>query len=809
MQFIELTSYLAQQVQMNIQPEGPHLAYLAQIFRRGATEADILHALIKSLDVPKLERMLRRMQISSVTSEPSDIPGKRMTLYKTALPGEAQARVATDSLIARYLSWLARNQCRRAVTLAESDRHVVLFIPEGSEFGLDNAWREFVDFVFSGKELVRTFIAMINSIQLSGRGFGVPEFPTISENQQRIVLAWLLRSVQSVEKRLRGREMGLADLKNRLDSPSDRELKKVEKEIIELRAKQHKELKKYGENFKRRFSSFLRNQQDAVQRIQQCQAELSGTKLKPPQRKSLQKKLCAVQSTVELAQDQLLQLARLFSQADDDPLKFLEQFEDYHRQIYKTARLMTELFTDRAARQINLTRGDNFANAMIEIVRLTSWLASPNSNEIGAARARKLDLRPLLFEAPEMLQRRSPGDGTGEFCYVCGELLALDDEAQVNRFVFRSPSQRLQSVRGEQRPPVCRHCIALAFVSPLKPTDQSVIIRLDPAAQNNRGEGHSAAVLSRLELFLRGLTLSQLDLAAGKYLMLTSSERVKVGSKWRPLSSVLGPVIYAHLRLADLFDYQTFTDYQAQIVTGISDITLEPHRIAFLSILIKSLQLHLAEGGDVNRPLVTAARYALADEPILAIYELVSQPNNNPRGRPERVCIALEKSLEVWKTMIIPENRAKMIVDVVAMAGLLYPFIVQTLRGVRRKGSPNLDPEREASKLIEEVDEVFSFIYRFADNSTRSTARLYRNPSNWFTYDQTRSLLEKLGVDANMREQTEGTSRFLEVNASDVEAAYKGFAEGDYKADGDWRAFTYQLKLALYSRFWTRPEERE
>ena len=207
----------------------------------------------------------------------------------------------------------------------------------------------------------------------------------------------------------------MANIEKRLQSPSDREVKRIEKEFKELQDKQHKELKKYGENFKRRFSSFLQNQQDAVQRIQQYQTELSGTKLKPPQRKSLQKKLCEVQSTIELGQDQLLQLARLFNQADDDPLKFLEQFEGDHRQIYKTARLLTELFTERAARQINLTRGDNFANAVLEIVRLTIWLEPPNSNEIGVARAQKLDLRPLLFETPEMLQRRSPGDSTESF----------------------------------------------------------------------------------------------------------------------------------------------------------------------------------------------------------------------------------------------------------------------------------------------------------------------------------------------------------------------------------------------------------
>jgi hypothetical protein len=774
-QLIELTSYVAQQLQMNIQPAVAHLAYLAQIFRRQATEAELLHALIKSLDVPQLERMLHR-QINAVAGKPIDVPGKRITLYKTALPGETQARVAADSLISRYLNWLARNTRRRAVTLAESDRHVVLFIPEGSEFDPNEAWQEFVAFVFSGEELVRTFIAMLNSIQLSSRGFGVPEFPTISEDQQLIVLAWLLYSIQSVEKRLRAQE------------------------IKELPDNQNKKFKRYSENFKRRFTSFLRGQEDAAKRIQQYLMELSATRLKPAQRKNLQKKLQEVQSTVELTQEQLLHLESLFNQAEGDPFEFLKQFEDPHRQIFKRARFLMDLFTERAARQINLT-GVNFANAMLEIVRLTNWLEAGNSNEIGAARAQKLKLRPLLLRTPQMLLKRSPGDGTGEFCYVCGELLALEDKAQVNRFVFRSPSQRLQSGRSEQRPHMCRHCVALAFVCPLKPSDESVIIRLDFANRNNRGEGLSIAVPSKLELFLRGLTLSQLDLAAGNYLMLASTERVKVGNKKRPLSDVIGAEIYAHLRLADLFDHQTFAGYQARIATGISELKLEPHRLAFLSILIKSLQLHPTEGSDLNRPLAGAARYTLADEPILAIYELVSQPNIDPKCRQEKVRIEIERSLEVWTNMISHENRAKMITDVVAMAGLLYPFVDQTLRELRRKGDSNLDSDREASKLIEEVDEVFNFIYRFADNSTYSTARLYRNPTNWFTYDHTRSLLEKLGIDASEREKTEGTSRFLEVNTNDVEAAYKGFAERDYRADADWRAFTYRLKLALYSRF--------
>lgn len=796
---IELLAYLAQQIQTGLQPDEGSLAYIRQILRKGGSEADFIRATIKGLDVPQLERLLRRGHAGGVAPNPGSIPGKTITLYKVPLPAEAQARVAADSLIARYLSWLAQNPTRRAVVLAESDRHVVLFVPEGSKFDADEGWQEFVAFVFSGQELVRTFIAMLNSIQLSERGFGVPEFPILSRDQQLIVLAWLLCGVRLTEKRLTERAAKIVEREASLNVQDNQERKKTEKEIQALRSRQDKELKKYATNFGQRFSKFLQEQQAAIRLVQNYKTQLSAAGLKPTQREKLENKWQEAKQEVELTQERLGKVEELFGRINDDPIRFLSLFAGEHRPVFDKANALMKFFTERAARQINLTRGDNLANAVVEIVRLTSWLEC--TDEVGTVRAQKFNLRPLFLEKSGLHNGRSPGDGTGEFCYVCGELLMPEDEAQVNRFVFRSPSQRLQSVRGEKRPPVCRHCVVLALVSPLKPSDQSVIIRLESVTLHGVGRGRSAAVLGKLESFLRGLTLSQLDLAAGDYLMLTSSERVKGGNKWRPLSDVIGIAVYAHLRLADLFDYPIFADYKARIVTGISDIELEPHRLMFLSILIKSLQLRLTEGSEINRPLAAAARYVLADEPVLAIYELVSQPNIDPKRYQEKVRIEIEKSLEVWTKMITDKSRAKMIADVVAMAGLLYPFVDQTLREVRKKNDPKLDPDREASKLIEEVDEVFNFIYRFADNTTYSTARLYRNPTNWFTYEQTKALLEKLGIDVAEREKNESGSRFLEVNPNDVEAAYKAFAEGDYKGNADWRAFTYRLKLALYSRF--------
>ncbi len=760
---LKLASYVAQQIQTGQKPADAHLDYLCRMYQSSNAEADLLRALLKSLDVPQLERLLRRRRSGDAPDEVSVVPGREVTLYKTTLPGEIQARVATDSLIARYLSWLARHPSRRAVALVESDRHVVFFVPEGSVLDPEEAWDEFIQFTFSIEELTRTFVAMLNTIHLSERetgGFQVPNFPIISYDSRLIILAWLLRGLEQkhsdLQKNPEKLEAWNKEIKSRIDEYLEKQAK-IYHEISEV-----KEQLKHESNLKRR--------------------------------NSLENKIREKSRGLELSLEQMDQCKTLLERADGNPFKFLELYRSAHPIIFAQAKKLSELYTRRAARQIGW-RKNRMADAIIEIVRLVSWSElyqqGKETNFVGAVRARPFRVKPLLLEAPETVDPRPPGDNTdrSRFCYVCGRLLSADDRAEINRLIFESPSQRLQSSGGEERPAVCYDCVVIALASPLKPSKQSVIIRLESVNQDRLGQRRSAAVLGRLESFLRGLTLSQLDLAAGNYLMLTSGERVKVGT-----------TVYAHLRLAELFDHQVFMEYKAFMAMGLSDLQLESHRLAFLSLLIKALQLNLTEGSEVNRPLASATRYILADEPILAIYELVSQPNIDQRCRQEKVRIEIEKSLEVWIHMI-GENRAKTITDVVAMAGLLYPFVDRTLQEVRRKNNPGLDPDREASKLIEEVEEVFNFLYRFADHTTYNTTRLYCNPTNWFTYEQTKALLEKLGIPVNEREKSENDSRFLEINTNDVEAAYKRFAEEDYKADADWRAFTYRLKLALYSRF--------
>src|SRR5262249_44832 len=140
---------------------------------------------------------------------------------------------------------------------------------------------------FSGAELGRTFIAMLNSVQLSDRGFGVPEFPVVSEDQVLIVLAWLWHSVQTTEQRLKGREKRITELEASFGVTEGRESNKDRRDIQLLQEAQNKEVLKYNENFDRRFSSFIEAQRNLVFDIKNIYQELN----KNPQNKSKEKNL--------------------------------------------------------------------------------------------------------------------------------------------------------------------------------------------------------------------------------------------------------------------------------------------------------------------------------------------------------------------------------------------------------------------------------------------------------------------------------------------------------------------------------------
>ena len=215
---------------------------------------------------------------------------------------------------------------------------------------------------------------MLNSIQLSDRGFGVPEFPVVSDDQSLIVLAWLLRSIQTAEQRLKARETSIAQLEERLSSTVGKEYNRIKRELQALHEKQNKEIAKYNENFSRRFSSFIRDQKQFTLEMQEFYEKSNAVNVKKSTIQRITSKTAKTKAKIELTKEQIAKCEELLSLSNGNPFKFLKLYQDKQRQTFSRIHSLIEFFTERAARQINLTRGDILANAVVEIVRLTTWL---------------------------------------------------------------------------------------------------------------------------------------------------------------------------------------------------------------------------------------------------------------------------------------------------------------------------------------------------------------------------------------------------------------------------------------------------
>lgn len=146
--------------------------------------------------------------------------------------------------------------------------------------------------------------------------------------------------------------------------------------------------------------------------------------------------------------------------------------------------------------------------------------------------------------------------------------------------------------------------------------------------------------------------------------------------------------------------------------------------------------------------------------------------------------------------------------DVAALTGFTYA-LAQSLERTVKKEMNLEDAKREIKKLIEQVDDAYAFCYYAARQEKKDAVRatLYRNPDNYFFYDQTKKLLEILEVSVSERENIDNENQqpWLDIRATDLVNAYSYFAnhknENNYAQEKDWKELTYHLKLALYTCF--------
>ena len=338
---------------------------------------------------------------------------------------------------------------------------------------------------------------------------------------------------------------------------------------------------------------------------------------------------------------------------------------------------------------------------------------------------------------------------------------------------------------------------AAAFASPLKVTDESIILKLKNVNQNNE------SVNFQLKQYIRMLTTKELNLSSGQYLLL-SSDKTASGDI---ASDKLGQVQYALAKVASIFPTEVLTDFEFYLIPqGSKEIKLANRHLVLIKGLMECYgQSIIISGKDINYDLGEAVRYVEQDLPFLADYSLVKSANVSNKLQLEKIrelyCKILEGDMNSSKQL---SKRAQLYRDVAALTGLTYAF-VQSLESTTKKSMKTEDAEREMSKIIEQVGDAVAFCYyaTLGDQEKKTVqARLYRNNDNYFIYDQAKDFLEtKLQISDRQEKDEVKKQTWLTFYADDVIKAYTYFAENGYGQDREWNELTYNLKLSLYTRF--------
>ncbi|BAZ11473.1 hypothetical protein NIES4071_32990 [Calothrix sp. NIES-4071] len=776
-------------------------------------------ALASQFDSPKLKRELSLAKPDHSTEELLQIElngdkviyqgqeiGKTQILYKSPLPGELQARLATESAIDRFLEYLQK--LHQIVVLDESDRHVRVFIPNKQVQIPDFAklWEKFLEevaFCAYGDSkhqlpgLVQTFIQMLNSVTLSGRGFSTLDIPVLTKDQSRVQAGWYFAVVRDVRERQNKRQIQIEGLEKELaESDLDDKARKLKtKQLQEKQVMQIKEAEKYTDYFRKSFGKSLEEQNAARQELGQIETQLAQPKLAKSEQKKLQKQQDKLMGKVIFTPESIQEKLRLLNESNGSPLDFVKLDEKKNPEKFREIRKISTNFTETATNQINSTRGDIFTQCVFEMYRL---LENKPNDPLP---------KPLLTEDPILGEMRAPGDDSKEFCYSCG--VKLDPKTarwQVLRFMFERPSQRRQSSSSEGRPYICSSCSALAFASPLKVTDESVVLMLEPADSSIDFEEKKL----KIKDYLRMLTNKEMHLSAGRYLIFNSNEdRTSSGDL---ASHKLGQLQYAMVKTAKNFSVEVLADLNFSLITqGSEKISLSSKYLLFIKGLMDSYGQQIVRAGkEVNMHLGDAVRYIQQDLPYLADYTLTKVANLSNQYQLEQIremyWQAVQNDLRTKGVDMSsdkqPAIKARLYIDIAALTGITYAF-AQSLEITARQANKGEDyVEREVSKLIEKVDDAVAFCYyaTLGDVNKRSVqARLYSNPENYFIYQQAKNLLDRL--ELSDRELEDEKKKYLTLYADDILNIYQYFKDNGYSQEKEWKDLTYQLKLSLYTRF--------
>lgn len=677
----------------------------------------------------------------------------------------------------------------KIIALSVNDLAVQVFTPLTADAVLEMAWQEFVQVAFSRAELEKSFVLLMNSIKLTNRGFGAVEFPIVTPATAEIQAAFYL-----------------ATLEQRVIYGSE-EYKAANTRYQELR-RRHSEAQK-------------KNQQSRVAEIEIQLTQASAQRAAA---------LAANRARLEEA------IRELGTRIPSDKLVRLRQLATHFNVLARNQFSYGTVIARTGNPNVKSTR--TYIEDMV--VSLANAVADFNLS------------CPLETEA-QLSTARDTGDRQSGVCYVCGRPLEGMTSGKrkrgsapaltANRFILAAPSQRLQSGTGQDQPTVCRECATVAIACPVKLTEGGAIVRLSMGEENDQIATD----------YLRMLTLGELNLVAGKYLLLKCTETVQMQRNGRtayvPISEPMGMMQYALVKIATTLPRDTLRNCRTWLVTN-NEQELPTLWMGWLNYLQEIFNLRLtyhdekSNSNKANKAAFEAVRLVQKEEVLKAIYILITASEQEAtkiwwraadgQARPNFAAAQLLEDLrrdhaELLKKERDMSEKAVMFQHVAALTGLAQAFCYAVEREAKRQR--DRDPENEVKKLIEEVTDPFQFAYRTARNQSEQWsakwATMYNSGDNYFCFGQAKQLLENLGVDFSKRAEESKAlfaklaaakangqpvgespetelprSEGLAVCLDDIANAYTWlFSQPAYDSEKKQKDLTTELRLSLVSKF--------
>jgi len=362
--------------------------------------------------------------------------GKVYDYYRPVLPQEMQIKIAYDSLIDRFWKFVQQKKC--AIRLSENDLAVQTFVPridQNTKFDLPFEWDKFIKFAYSEAELYKSFTLLVNSLELTDRGFGYVRFPPATKGMVNWLAAFYIATL---------RERVLRNADNY-------------KKAAQALRKARDNVKKYQDQLRT----------DNLTERRKASIEVKSDDENEKLNKALQTRDSALKVNLKKL-DQILSELRHRT----DTIHF-DHVERLSRQFNRTGSMQFSYGTVKLKYQGGKS---SIEDTIIEI--LNAPIAPPNCPFVS------------LNEMPEIVVRGA-GDDAKNLCYSCGKPLPVKEKHhQANRFVLGDPSQRLQSGGSQTQPSVCGECLTVAFACPVKLTSGAIVVQLTPYAQTNESLAH-------------------------------------------------------------------------------------------------------------------------------------------------------------------------------------------------------------------------------------------------------------------------------------------------------------------------------